>query len=146
MREGPDELAERIQRRTQRILWASGLAFLAWQIAWFLLYSDPPPTTRNVDKVRSAAFLAWCAVSLLLVATGGGAFRGARVRELLDDELARARRSQAYRNGFWAMMLVGFAGYGLAHFTPISALYLAHAIVSAGILVTVLTLAFSGRR
>ncbi|HEX9933543.1 MAG TPA: hypothetical protein VGB08_11935 [Allosphingosinicella sp.] len=146
MEQDPDEKADRIARRTQRILWASGLAFLVWQIGYFALYRDPPPTTRNVDKVRTIAFLAWCAALLLLVASGGGAFAGRKVRALLDDELARARRGEAYRNGFWAMILIAFAGYVAAHVTAIGALTLAHVGLSAGVIVAVLTLAHSGRR
>ncbi|HZG10320.1 MAG TPA: hypothetical protein VEZ70_15220 [Allosphingosinicella sp.] len=145
MEEDPNDSAERIERRTQRILWASGLAFLAWQIAYFVLYRDPPPMARNVDRIRSIAFLVWCAALLLLVASGGGAFSGRKVRALLDDELARARRAEAYRNGFWAMIAIAFLGYAAAHFTAVATLTLAHLGLSAGVVVAVLTLARSGR-
>jgi hypothetical protein len=146
MNEDPDDRAARIERRSQHILLASGLAFVVWQVGFFALYQDAPPTTRDVDRVRSIAFLAWCAALLLLVASGGGAFSGPRVRALLDDELARARRGEAYRNAFWAMIFIAFLGYAAAHFTAISALTLAHLGLSSGVVVAVLTLARSGRR
>ena len=146
MAENPDEAAERIGRKTQRILWASGIGFAGWQVAYFVLYAGMEPRHRTVDKVTAVAFLAWCAALLFLLATGGGAFAGRETREIIDDELARAQRASAYRNAFWAMMGIGFAGYVLAQFTAVTSLHLAHATMSAGILVAVLTLALLGRR
>jgi hypothetical protein len=144
--ENANEVADRIERRTQRILWASGTLFVAWQLAFFAVYGDGIPTGRRVDSVRAIAFIAWCAALLLLVAKGGGAFRGPEVRELLDDELAQARRAAAYRNGFWAMIIIALIGYAAAHLTAITAIALAHAAMSAGVAVAVATLAYSGRR
>lgn len=146
MAEDPNRAAERIERRAQRIHLASGLAFVVWQLGFFALYGDGIPTGRNVDIVRGIAFVAWCPALLLLVARGGGALRSAAVRELLDDELAQARRAAAYRNGFWAMIAIALAGYALAHFTGIGALALAHVTMSAGVIVAAATMAYSGRR
>ena len=145
MAEEPHRTAERIELRTQRILWAAGFAFVALQLAFFALYGDGIPTGRLVDQVRSIGFIACCAALLLLVGTGGGALRGREVRELLDDELARARRSTAYRNGFWTMILIALAGYVVAQFTTISALGFAHAGASGGVLASVMTLAYTSR-
>lgn len=145
MDEEPDRIAERIERRTQRILWAAGFVFIAWQAAFLALYAEGIPTGRRVDTVRALGFIAWCGALLLLVATGGGAFRSREVRELIDDELAQARRATAYRNGFWAMILIAVTGYVLAHLTGIGALALAHAGASGGVIVAVATLAYAGR-
>jgi hypothetical protein len=119
----------------------SGAAFVAWQLAWFALYAGADGPLRAVDKVISLAFVAWAAALLFLTATGGGAFAGQAVRERLDDELARARRTQAYRSGFWAMAAVALAGYAAAQLTPVAARDLAHVVVSAGVAAAVLTLA-----
>ena len=146
MGDDPHDAAARIERRAQRILWTSGVAFLAWQVAFFTMYREPSPPTRGVDIVRAAGFIAWCAALLGLVASGGGAFSRRSVRAILDDELARARRADAYRNGFWAMILIALAGYVVAHFTPINPLHLAHVGLSAGVLVAVATVAWMGRR
>jgi hypothetical protein len=144
--ENPNEIADRIERRTQRVLWTSAVAFLVWQLCFIALYGGGIPTGRTVDAVRAFAFLGWCVALLLLIATGGGVFRNRAVRELLDDELVRARRAAAYRNGFWAMIIISLLGYGLAHLTSIGALTLAHAGMSAGVVVAAITLAHSGRR
>ena len=145
MSEDPGQKAERIERRTDRILWASGAAFVAWQVAWFLLYAGAEGPLRNVDKAIGFAFVAWAAALLFLTATGGGAFAGRAVRERLDDELERARRARAYRNGFWAMTLAALAGYAAAQLGAVAARDLAHLILSAGVAVTVLTLAYLRR-
>ncbi len=82
----------------------------------------------------------------MLLATDGGAFRHRDVREILDDELARAQRARAYQNAFWAVMLVGLAAYATAQFTALDARFLAHAIVSSGVLAAVTTRACLNQR
>ena len=88
----------------------------------------------------------WCGSLLMLLATGGGAFRSRDVREILDDELARDQRAQAYRNAFWAVMLIALIVYVAAQFTTIDARFLAHAMVSAGVVVAVVTRAYLNRQ
>jgi hypothetical protein len=141
-----DELATRLAARTNRILIASGAMFLIWQLAYFVVFTPPPGPPRSVDVVRALALVAWCGALLMLLATGGGAFRAREVREILDDELARAHRAQAYQNAFWALMALGLAAYVAAQFTVIDGRLLAHAIVSAGVLVAVATGAYLNRR
>src|SRR5688572_18837769 len=121
--------ANRLEARTERILLGSGFMFVIWQLAYFVIF-PPAPALRRVDIVSSLGFLAWAAALLLLVATGGGAFRAREVREILQDELARARRAVAYQNAFWAVMLVSLAGYVAAHFTQLPARLLAHVSLS----------------
>ena len=140
------DLVSRIEGRTTRILAGSGIMFLAWQVAYFTLFSPGGSALRRVDIVTSIGFIAWCGALLMLLATGGGAFRGREVREILDDERARSQRAQAYQNAFWAMMLVSLAAYVAAHFTAIHGILLAHASLSAGVLVAVATLAYLNRR
>jgi hypothetical protein len=137
--------ADRLSARADRILISSGLMFVLWQAAYFVVFTPPPGPPRNVDIVWTFALVAWCGALLLLLATGGGAFRSRDVREILDDELARAQRAQAYRNAFWAVMLVALAAYVAAQFVTIDARFLAHAIVSAGVVVAVLTRAYLNR-
>jgi nitrate reductase NapE component len=146
MAEDPSDRAERLERKTQRILWVSGLAFLAWQLAYLAFLPPAGTPLRNVDLVRSFGFLVWAAALLFMLGSGGGAFAGREAREILDDELARARRALAYRNAFWAMIAIGFVGYGLALLTRIPAIHLTHASLSGGVLVAVLTLAYLNRR
>jgi hypothetical protein len=140
------QLSSRIERRTDRILMASGAMFLIWQIAYFIVFDRRGLPLRNVDIVGSIGFIAWAGALLMLLATGGGAFRRKAVREILDDELARSQRARAYQNAFWAVILVALSGYIAAHFTAITARSLAHMSLSAGVLVSVMTLAYLRRR
>jgi hypothetical protein len=144
--QNPHDLVARIEARTNRILLGSGVMFLAWQVSYFVLYRGRGSALRNVDIVTSIGFVAWCGALLMLLATGGGAFRGQAVRQILDDERARSQRAQAYQNAFWAMMLVSLGAYIAAHFTAIQGILLAHASLSAGVLVAVATLAYLNRR
>ena len=136
----------RIDKRTDRILLASGTMFLAWQVAYFTVIHTPRSAFRTVDLAATAALLAWAGALLMLVATGGGAFRNREVREILDDELARDQRGKAYQNAFWALMLVAFVGYVVTTFSEVSARLLAHVSLSAGVLAAVATLAYLRRR
>jgi hypothetical protein len=139
-------LVTRIETRTDRILLASGTMFLVWQVGYFTVIHTPRGAFRTVDLVATAGLLAWAAALLILVATGGGAFRSREVREILDDELARSQRGKAYQNAFWALMLVAFAGYAATTVSVLSARLLAHVGLSAGVLVAVATLAYLRRR
>jgi hypothetical protein len=139
-------LVTRIEARTDRILVASGAMFLIWQVGYFTVIHTPRAAFRTVDLVATAGLLAWAGALLMLVATGGGAFRRREVREILDDELARAQRDRAYQNAFWALMLVAFAGYAATTFVEVPARLLAHVSLSAGVLAAVSTLAYLRRR
>src|SRR5687767_14788566 len=124
----------RIEGRTDRVLLTSGAMFLVWQVTFFTVVHSPGEAVRNVDVVAMAGLLAWAGALLMLVATGGGAFRSREVREILDDELARSQRGQAFQNAFWALMLVAFAGYVATTFSDVSGRLLAHVSLSAGVL------------
>jgi hypothetical protein len=136
----------RIERRTDRILLASGAMFLVWQVGYFTVIHTPRGAFRTVDLVTTAGFLAWAGALLMLVATSGGAFRSKEVREILDDELARAQRGRAYQNAFWALVLVAFVGYVATTFYEVPARLLAHVSLSAGVLAAVATVTYLRRR
>lgn len=144
--EDSHELAARLSARTSRILLGSTAMFVVWQAAYFVVLTPSRADVRTVDAITRIAFIAWCGALLMLLATGGGAFRAREVRELLNDELARAQRAQAYQNAFWAMLLVSLAGYVAAHVTVIGPLLLAHTILSAGVLAAVATVAYLNRQ
>jgi hypothetical protein len=145
-KENPFDQAARLESRTRRLLVSSGAMFVVWQASYFLIFSPPDGALRRVDLVASAGFIAWSAALLTLLATGGGAFRSREVRQILDDELTRANRRLAYQHGFWALMLVSLVAYVAASFTPVSARVLGHVGLSAGVIVSVATVARLNRR
>ena len=138
--------ATRIEHRTDRILTISGAMFLIWQASYFVIFNRRDEALRTVDVVASAGFIAWACALLMLLATGGGLFASREVRDVLDDELARSYRARAYRNAFWALMLIAFAAYIAAQLTGLSARTLAHVSLSAGVVVAVATLLYLRRR
>ena len=140
------EHATRIEHRTDRILTISGAMFLIWQASYFVIFNRADGALRTVDVVAGAGFIAWACALLMLLATGGGLFASREVREVLDDELARSYRAHAYRNAFWALMLIAFAAYIAAQLTGLSARTLAHVSLSAGVVVAVATLIYLRRR
>jgi len=144
--DGAVEEATRLQHRTRRILVSSAIMFVIWQTSYFTVFNGPAGTVRPVDVVASVGFVAWGAALLMLVATGGGAFRSRQVREILDDELALAERGVAYQNAFWAVMFVSLGGYVAGHFTRVPGRTLAHVSLSAGVVVAVITIAWLQRR
>lgn len=144
--DGPVGQAARVQNRTRRILVSSGIMFVIWQLSYFTIFNRPAGAVRPVDAVASVGFVAWSAALLMLVATGGGAFRSRDVREILDDELARAERGVAYQNAFWTVMVVSLAGYMAGHFTEVPGRMLAHVSLSAGVVVAATTIAWLNRR
>ena len=146
IREGPVGQAARLQHRTRRILVSSGVLFVIWQVSYFVVFNRPGSAVRAVDAVASAGFVAWGAALLMLIATGGGAFRSHEVREVLHDELARSERAMAYQNAFWAVMVLNLAGYVAGHFTQIPGRTLAHVSLSAGVVVAAATIAWLNRR
>jgi hypothetical protein len=141
-----DELAEQIEKKTDRILKMSGLMFLTWQISFFTIFNQHPDHLRTVDIVARAGYLAWACALLMLIATGGGWYGNADVRAILDDELARAHRASAYRNAFWTVIAVSLVAYVSTHVIDIPAQVIAHIVLSAGVLVAVGTLVFLRRQ
>jgi len=146
MRQELHALAFRIERRTDRILVASGAMFAVWQLAFFTVVHSPTRPVRTVDVVGTTGLLAWAGALLMLIATGGGAFRAKEVQEILNDELAKAQRSRAFQNAFWTLMFVAFGGYVITAFVDLPARLLAHVSLSAGVLSAVLTLVYLRRR
>lgn len=134
-----DELAERVQRGALRKMALFGAAFMLWQISYFTLARPVGDTLRAVDIVRTAGFLVWSAALPMLFAKSGAAFLPRAVRAIVDDELAQARRAIGYRNGFWAMTLVNFAGYLSTMAFQLKAVDLAHIGLSAGVLTVLAT-------
>ena len=145
-KETPFDQAARLESRTKRLLVSSGLMFVVWQVSYFLIFSPSDGPLRRVDLVATGGFIAWGAALLMLLATGGGAFKSREVRRILDDELTRANRGLAYQYGFWALMLVSLIAYVAASVTAVSVRMLAHASLSAGVIVSVATVALLNRR
>ena len=123
------ETAERLGRRRARLVPMLALVFLIQQIAFFA----NPPAEPAVDHVRIGAWVVMTAALVLFLNIGGGWFRSAAVRAMLDDELTRANRAGALRWGFTATMIAAIVVYVVQGVTQFTVREVIHLITSAGI-------------
>jgi hypothetical protein len=138
------EMADKAGRRRARITVALTMLFLLQQVAFFA--SPPGDSVRLVDHVRVGAWAFLSLVMLLFLWTGGmWRYRGA-VRELLNDDSARANRANALSLGFMVAMIVALLIYVLAGRFPITLYEAIHLIMSGGIVTAMLRFGFLERR
>lgn len=138
------EKAEKIGRSRARMFAVQALIFASWQGVYFgSAFGDE---VRTVDTVKIWVWIVWVVALLALLATGGGLMRSRNVRALLNDELTRANRLQAYVAGFWAAMVAAVGFYVIDLFDPVEAREAIHAIVSAALAAALITFAARERR
>lgn len=137
------ETADRLTRRRARMLPFLAIVFLSQQVVYF---ADSHPQVRMVDHLKVGAWLVLSIVLLAALATGGFWFRPKRVRALMDDEVTRANRVEAFRIGFLATMAAGIALYFLDQFEPMSGREAIHILMTIGIAVALLRFGFLERR
>jgi hypothetical protein len=125
------EKAERLSRKRAMMLPFLAVIYLTQQASFFA--GDAPPGVRSVDYVKVGAWLVLSAVMLMAIATNGFWLQSKEVRNLIDDELTRANRSDAMRIGFIASMLGAIALYVLAMFTPVTGREAVHVVLSVGL-------------
>ena len=143
VQENAAEVAERLTRRRARIMPAFAVLFILWQ-ANFLSTPDMP--TRLVDQVKISAWFVWALALLLLLVTGGGAFRGPEVRALMNDELTRENRRTGYTFGFWAAVGSAMGLYAVALFEPVNGREAVHIVLTAAIASALMTFGALERR
>jgi hypothetical protein len=125
------------------MLFVLAVIFVAQQTAYFSGTHDP---ARRVDHVKIAAWLVLSVVLLLMLATGGGWFRSAEVRALLNDETTREHRRAGFANGFWAACLTAIGIYVIDMFEPLSGRDTIHIILTVAIAAAMLTFGRLERR
>ena len=142
----PGAIAERVQRRRNRILWLFALLFFVWQGAYLTSRGLPQAPLRAVDIVRDFGHVILAIVLLALMATGGGWRHGREVRALLNDESTRAHRAKALASGFWGLAVAILALYATAPFVRIEAGEAAHVLLSIAVAVPAFRFAMLERR
>jgi cytochrome b561 len=139
------EIAERAQRRRNRMLWVPILFFI-WQGAYFSGFAKAHTPVRAVELVSLGSHLFLGVVLLVLLATGGGWRYSKAVRAVLDDEATRAHRAQAYAWGFWALALCILALYAASPFVRLELGEVAHILLSVAVAVPALRFLMLERR
>ena len=138
------ETADKLSRRRARALPALAVIFLSQQAAYFSSYAEDG--TRAVDHVKIAAWLVLSIVMLVVLTTGGFWFRPARIRALMDDEVTRANRTEAFRIGFLVTMIAAIGLYVLNLFEPLSGGEAIHIMMTAGLATALIRFGFLERR
>lgn len=138
------ERAERLGRRRARIFAVQAILFVSWQGLFFS--RAPEASVRAVDTVKISAWFVWALVLLMLLATGGNLLRGRKLRALLNDELTRRNRTQAYVAGFWAAAISAIGLYLINLFEVVTTREAIHLILSAAIGSALITFAARERR
>lgn len=138
------ETADRLGRRRARVFAVHAILFVSWQGLFFTRPAEAP--LRAVDSVKISAWFVWALVLLLVLATGGSLFRGRKVRALLNDELTRRNRAQAYVAGFWAAAISAIGLYLVDLFEVVTTREAIHLILSAAIGAALITFAARERR
>jgi hypothetical protein len=142
-RESDFEAAERLGRRRVRLLWILAVIFIGWQVNFLLAEGN---LSRTVDHVKISAWLVWAVGLLLVLATGGGFFRPARVRALMEDELTRANRRLGFTAGFWGAVTAAVLVYILSMLTTVSGREASHIIITAAVGTALLAFGWLERR
>ena len=137
------ERAHRLTRKRASMLPLLAIIFISQQAAYF---SDPHPAARLVDHVKIGAWLVLSIVLLLVLATGGAWLRSKEVRALMEDEVTRANRADAFRLGFLATMAAGVLVYFLDQFAPMAGREAVHILVTVGIATALLRFGYLERR
>jgi hypothetical protein len=138
------EKAERIGRSRARLFALQAILFISWQGLFFAGATED--RMRLVDEVKISAWFVWVLVLLALLATGGGLMRSKKLRALLNDELTRANRAQAYVAGFWAAVVSAIGLYIIDLVDQIYTREAIHFILSAAIASAFITFAARERR
>jgi uncharacterized membrane protein len=133
-RDDTEAEADRVRRTGLRKMALFATLFLAWQVAYLLLSSDPGERVRNVDVARVLGFLVWVMALLALFATGGAMFRYRRLRPFLGDERAVALRARACQAGFWVMIGLCMVGYVATLWLDLRVVDVVHLVLSGGVL------------
>jgi hypothetical protein len=137
------EAADRLSRRRARMLPMLAIVFLLQQAAYFGdRFADGD---RTVDRVKIAAWLVLSVVLLLALATGGFWFKPKAVRALMDDEVTRANRADAFRIGFLVTMAAAIALYFVSLFEPVGGRDAIHILMTIGIAAALLRFGYLER-
>jgi hypothetical protein len=139
------EVAERLTRSRARKIPVLVLLLASQQVTYFSMVNFEAAAS-GADLLRLAGWLVMSLLLLVYLATGGGIFRRAHVRALLNDETTRAHRASAYSAGFWVAMIFCFLLFGASMYEPVDARTAVHIIMTASIGVALLRFAVLERR
>jgi hypothetical protein len=129
MAETDFEKAEKLTARRARMATVLGVVFITTQAA--TLRTDGE--LSRPEMITLKAWVVWAVAMLVLLMTGGGLLRGARVRALMNDESTRANRLQAIATGFWIAIVTALVIYVATFWEVVDARQAARIIVTTAL-------------
>jgi hypothetical protein len=138
------ETADRLSRQRARMLPMLAILFLSQQASYFV--GEVDDLSRPIGYVKIAAWLVLSIVLLAALATGGFWLKPKPVRALMDDDVTRANRADAFRLGFLVTIAAAIGLYGLSLFEPLGGREAIHILTTIGIAAALLRFGFLERR
>lgn len=138
------ETADRLSRKRARVMLLLAIVFVTQQAAY--VSSRIEDGARAVDHVKIGAWLILSIVLLLLLTTGGAWLRSRAVRALMEDEVTRANRAEAFRLGFLVTMIAGILLYVVTLFEPVAGRDSIHILMSVGLVAALIRFGMLERR
>ncbi|HKR24945.1 MAG TPA: hypothetical protein VJS15_06770 [Allosphingosinicella sp.] len=138
------ETADRLSRTRARMMLVLAVIFISQQGAFIAARLEEG--ARTVDHVKIGAWLVLSIVLLLVLATGGAWLRPRNVRALMEDEVTRANRAEAFRLGFLVTMVAGIGLYCVTLFEPVAGRDAVHILMSIGIVAALIRFGMLERR
>lgn len=116
MTTGNADIAERAAWGRARAATVLAIVFVTAQAGSF---HDELPLNRP-QALHLAAWIFWAVALLFFLVFGGGLFRGAKLRAVLNDETTLDHRRRAMVCGFWGALGTAFLLYVASFYEPIS--------------------------
>lgn len=123
------EKAEKLTARRARMATILGIVFITTQAASLQVDGE----LSRPEMITLKAWIVWAVAMLMLLMTGGGLLRGARVRALMNDEGTRAHRQQAVALGFWIAIVTALVIYVATFWEVVDARQAARIIVTTAL-------------
>jgi hypothetical protein len=138
----PVEVADKVSRKRAVAVAIAAGVFLMIQVTRPVFNSDP-------DTAHLSRLIMWAlnaAALLLLIYTRGGLVQRREIRELVNDEIARANSRSAVNFGYWIAMSIAMGLYALAGYRDLTAREAIYLIVTPGVGIALLAFAWLERR
>jgi hypothetical protein len=127
------DIAERLIRRRARMIMILATFFMVTQGAVIDRQGSLDQSLRTVDAVHISAWFVMALALLVLLMTGGGTFRSAAMRALINDESTIRNRHRALTIGFANVMVACLVIYVLSLFEAVGGRVAVHIVMTIGI-------------
>ena len=123
------EIADRKSRQRAILFGAATLIFLGVQV---MVRPVVGATDAYQQGWRAYSWAFNIALLLMCLGGGGGIFNPARLRALINDEVAQLNYRRACSFGFWVSMLTGLSVYVVPALTTLNARETTYLVVTLG--------------